>query len=444
MEVLDEQPLEWKKEIDAKIEEAIEPWIHRNYQLNVLIDMIAKINSTLDLDEVLSLIMEAVKEVMDAEASSLMMLDEETKELIIRTPTGPVKSKLSGIRLPRGQGFAGWVAENAKPLAVPDVTKDPRHYDNVDRTSGFQTKSLICVPMADSNSEVIGVLQALNRKDGTSFTDEDIDLFTAFANQASLAIEKARLHKEELEKQRLEQQLMLANAIQKGFWPKQPDRINGVSVAGFNVPATHVGGDYYDFIQIDSGKLGLVVGDISGKGVPAALLMANVRSMLRAHVQNKHTVSETVSLVNNAIYEDTPDERFLTLFYGVFDSNDRSFVYTNGAHNPPFLYNMYTKKEKILDVGGTLVGFLPDFPYEEECEFLEKGDVLVIYTDGVTEAKDKNEEMFGVKRLHALIRENAHLEAESLINLIYDNVLEFSKGTPQFDDITLMALKIEK
>lgn len=426
------------------MEEAIKPWIRRNYQLTVLIDMIAKINSTLDLDELLSLIMEAVKEVMDAEASSLMMLDKETRELIIRTPTGPVKSKLSGIRMPRGQGFAGWVAENAKPLAVPDVTKDPRHYGKVDKTSGFQTKSLICVPITDSNSEVIGVLEALNRKDGTPFTDEDIGLFTVFANQASLAIEKARLHQEELEKQRLEQQLTLANAIQKGFWPKQPDQIDGVSVAGFNVPATHVGGDYYDFIQIDSDKLGLVVGDISGKGVPAALLMANVRSTLRAQVQNKHTVSEAVSLVNNAIYQDTPDEKFLTLFYGVFNQNDQSFLYTNGAHNPPFLYNMYTKKEKLLDIGGTLVGFMPDFLYEEKCEILEKGDVLVIYSDGVTEAENKNEEAFGVERLQNLIRENAHLNAESLINLIYDHVLEFTKETPQFDDITLMALKIEK
>lgn len=444
MEVLDERLLEEDDEIVAKIEEALKPWIRKNHQLTVLIDMVAKINSTLDIDELLSLIMEAVKEVMDAEASSLMMLDKETKELIIRIPTGPVKSELSGIHVPQGQGFAGWVAENAKPLAVPDVTKDPRHYGKVDKTSGFQTKSLICVPMMDSNSEVIGVLQALNHKDGTSFTDKDIELFTAFADQASLALEKARLHQEELEKQQLEQQLTLANAIQKGFWPKQPEPIEGVSVAAFNIPAKQVGGDYYDFIQINPDKLGMVVGDVSGKGVPAALLMANARSTLRAQVQNGHSVSETVSLVNSTIYQDTPDEKFLTLFYGVFDSNNRSFVYTNGAHNPPFLYNKHTKKEKLLDVGGTLVGIFADFFYEEKSETLEKGDVLVIYTDGVTEASDKDDEMFGVERLHNLIRENAHLDAKSLINLIYEHVVEFTKGMPQFDDITLMALKIEE
>lgn len=444
MEVLDEQFLDDENDLASKIEEAIKPWVYRNYQLTVLIDMIAKINSTLDLDELLGLIMEAVKEVMDAEASSLMTLDKETEELIIRIPTGPVKSELSGIRVPSGQGFAGWVAENAKPLAVPDVTKDPRHYGKVDKKSGFQTKSLICVPMLDSNSEVIGVLQALNQEDGTPFTDQDIDLFSAFANQASLAIEKARLHQEELEKQSLEQQLMLANAIQKGFWPKQPEQIDGVSVSAFNIPAKQVGGDYYDFIEIDSNRLGIVVGDVSGKGVPAALLMANVRSTLRAQVQNGHPVGETVCLLNSTIYQDTPDEKFLTFFYGVFDPKDRSFVYTNGGHNPPFLYNRNTKKERLLEAGGTLVGFLSEFPYEEGREILQKGDVLVIYTDGVTEAENEDEEVFGVERLHDLIRKNTHLDAKNLIELIYDNVVEFTAGMPQFDDVTLMALKIEE
>jgi len=442
MELSDEKVCQ-EKDIESEIEKAVKPWIHRNYQLTVLIDMIAKINSTLDRDELLSLIMEAVKEVMEAEASSLMMLDKQTEELVIHIPTGPVKSKVSGIRVPGGQGFAGWVAENVKPLAVPDVTKDPRHYGKVDKDSGFQTKSLICVPMTDSNEEIIGVLQALNRIDGTPFTNDDIELFSVFANQASLAIEKARLHQEELEKQQLEQQLTLANAIQKGFWPKQPEPNNEFSIAAFNVPARHVGGDYYDFIQIHPDKLGMVVGDVSGKGVPAALLMASVRSALRAFVQHKHPVSETVSLLNQTIYQDTPDEKFMTLFYGIFDMQERSFVYSNGAHNPPFLYNPYTKKEKLLDVGGTLVGFLPDFTYEEEKESLEKGDILLIYTDGVTEAENKDEEQFGVERLHDLIRKNVHLNAQELINLIYNQIVEFSKGVNQFDDITLMALKIE-
>jgi sigma-B regulation protein RsbU (phosphoserine phosphatase) len=272
--------------------------------------------------------------------------------------------------------------------------------------------------MKNPNGEIIGVLQAINKLDGTPFTDEDISLFLAFADQAAIAMENARLHAEELEKQRLEQELTLARQIQQRFWPAEPPVIEGISVSGISVPALQVGGDYYDFIPIGQNQLGMTVGDISGKGVPAALLMATLRAMLRTQIENHHSVSDTVSLVNNAIFRDTPDEKYLTLFYCVLDTETRYLTYVNAGHTPGFLYNMHSKEEKYLEIGGTLVGFLEDFPFQEGRESLDSGSVFLLYSDGATDALNPQNEEFGAERLYSLVRENGHLSAKDLIGLI--------------------------
>jgi sigma-B regulation protein RsbU (phosphoserine phosphatase) len=425
------------------LEDILEPFVDRSIRMADLIEILAIINSTLESNKLLWLIMESVKGVMKSEASSLMTLDRDTGELIISVPTGPVNAELSGIRIPSGKGISGWVAKYGIPVAVPDVSADPRFYGNVDKESGFKTRSIICVPMKNPNGEIIGVLQAINKLDGTPFTNEDISLFSAFADQAAIAMENARLHAEELEKQRLEQELTLARQIQQRFWPDEPPAIEGISISGISVPAREVGGDYYDFIPIGKNQLGITVGDISGKGVPAALLMATLRAMLRTQIENRHSVSDTISLVNNAIFRDTPDEKYLTLFYCVLDTKTRHLTYVNAGHTPGFLYNRYSQEEKYLEIGGTLVGFLENFLFQEGHESLDSGSVLLLYSDGATDALNPENEEFGAERLYSLVRENCHLNAKDLIGLIYQKIVEFSKDTPQFDDITMIAVKID-
>ncbi|MBC8230743.1 SpoIIE family protein phosphatase [bacterium] len=425
------------------LEDILNPFVDRSIRMADLLEILVIINSTLESDRLLWLIMESAKEVMKSEASSLMVLDKDTGELIISVPTGSVEAKLSGLRVPPGKGISGWVAKHGTPVAIPDVSIDPRFYGDVDKESGFKTRSIICVPMRNPNGEIIGVLQALNKLDGTPFTDEEISLFSAFANQAAIAIENARLHAEELEKQRLEQELTLAHQIQQRFWPDEPPTIKGISVSGISVPALEVGGDYYDFIPIGQNQLGMTVGDISGKGVPAALLMATLRAMLRTQIENRHSVRDTIFLVNNAICKDTPDEKFLTLFYCVLDTNTRNLTYVNAGHTPGFLYNIHRKEEKYLEIGGTLVGFLENFPFQEGHESLDSGSILLLYSDGATDALNPQNEEFGAERLYSLVRENSHLSARDLIDLIYQKIVEFSNGTHQFDDITMVAVKID-
>ena len=419
------------------------PWIESSYRLTLLVDVIARINSTMDLRSLLAAIMESAQIIMEADASSLMMLDRATNELIITVPTGPAQAEISGIRIPPGKGFGGWVAANGEPLVVADAQSDPRFFGDVSK-SGFQTKSLICVPLRSPHGETIGVLQAINKKDGSCFTEMDIPLFIALADQAAIAIEKARLHEEALEKQKLEQQLDLAHQIQEGFWPKELPNYDGIGLAGMCVPATHVGGDYYDLIPIDEARCTLVVGDISGKGVAAALLMATLRAALRAQIENHHPIEDTVFLVNNTLVKDTPDEKFVTLFCGILDTTEPKFTYVNGGHNPPILYDQNTDEMKFLEEGGLLVGFLEDIPFVSSSESLRPGQVLVVYTDGVTEAQNQEEELFEEERLQALIRQHADKSAQQLMETLYQAVVDFTAGAPQFDDITLVVMKVEQ
>ena len=424
---------------------ALAPLLDLNYRFALLLEMIAKMNSTLLNDEnrLLTRIMEAAREIMNSEASSLMLLDKATDELVIQIPTGPVQEEVAGIRIPRGQGFAGWVAEHDAPLLVEEATTDPRHYQQVDQDSGFETKSLICVPMRGPNGEIMGVLEAMNPRDEAPYTQADIDLLSVLADQAAIGIENARLHTQELEKQRLEQQLTLAQHIQESFLPGPPPEIPGISLAGISQPALQIGGDYYHYGLCPDGNLSLVVADVSGKDVPAAMLMASFQSTLKAHAQFHHSVAETVGQVNNAIYRETPDDKFLTLVYAHFDPVTRRLIYTNGGHNLPLLYRSRDGSEKQLDIGGMIIGFLPDIAFEQGCETLEAGDILVIHTDGVTDAMNVAEEPFGEERLYAVVRANHHLDAQRLVQCISEAVKEFAQGAKPFDDMTLLVLKVE-
>ncbi len=426
---------------EAGAERMVGPWIESTSRLYLLVDLIASINSTRETGVLLRRILEAAREIMEAEASSLMLVDRQTGDLEVTVPTGPASSEISGKRIPKGKGFAGWVVENEKPLVVANAAEDPRFFGDLS-SSGFKTHDLICVPLRSTDGEIVGVLQAVNRKGGTIYDERDVPIFMALANQAAIAIERDRLTKEALRRQLLEQELTLASEIQKGFWPKRTPSHPGYDFAGVSTPAAHVGGDYYDFIEMGEGRVGLVVADVSGKGVAAALLMASMRSALRAQVENKHAVEETVFLVNNTLVGDTPDSKFVTLFFAVLDCSNGELTYVNAGHNPPVLYNRRTGEKKTLEIGGPIVGFRTGLPFSAGKEKLEKGHVLTVFSDGVTEAQNRDEEFFGDARLLELIESNSGKPAMEIVGEIQRSIRAFAAGAPQSDDITLVVAKV--
>lgn len=427
----------------AELEENLTRLVERSYKLGMIIEVMPLLNSTFDMDELLVAIMESAQIVMQAEAGSLMMVDKPSGDLIVKVATGPIKDQVIGMRIPKGEGIAGWVVQNGKSLLVADVERDSRFYSDIDDITGFKTKSILCTPIK-LQDEVIGVVEVINRNDDSCYSEDDISLLETLAHQAAIVIERAQLHQAALEKQRLEHELLFARQIQERFWPDEPPRIPGVEIAAKSEPSTQVGGDYYDFIPLSDGRIGIAIGDVSGKDVAAALLMATARMALRTQAEEgSHSLSEIFFRVNNTIYRDTSPEKFLTLFYGVLDVHNLTLDYVNGAHNPPILYNYYTGKLKLLEIGGTLVGMFENMEYEEDRVALQKGDILVMYTDGITEASNVEGEMFGEERLRDIIFQGGKkLSAMQLLQRIYDEVKRFSEGMPQQDDLTLIVMKI--
>jgi len=407
----------------------------------LLLEAIRRINSRLELGSVLGAIMDAAKVIMDTEASSLMMLDVETRELIVTLPTGPVSAQISGLRIPPGKGLAGWVATTGEPLIANEATKDPRFYGDLAKNT-FRTRNLICVPLKDSQGQITGVLQAVNRRNGRLFDESDVPIFSAFADQAAIAIEKSRLYEASLEKERLEQQLALAREIQVGFWPKTIPDYARVTLAGKSWPASQVGGDYYDVVPIDAGRCALVVADVSGKGIPAAMIMAAVRGALRTQMESSASMSEVTAALNRMLVRDTPIEKYLTLFWAILDVTTLELTYINAGHNPPVVYSSHEGKTVLLSEGGPVLGLLDDLEFPSSRRTLRSGDLLVMYTDGIVEAQNTEEEMYGMNRLLGMIASAAGCDAAAALNLIERDVARFSAGAPQYDDATLLIAQV--
>ncbi|MEL7835014.1 GAF domain-containing SpoIIE family protein phosphatase [Fodinibius sp. Rm-B-1B1-1] len=273
--------------------------------LDLLMKLTGQINSNVDLDDMLLDIIKAVKLIMQSEASSLMLYDEDTDKLILSIPTGPATDEITGKHIPKDEGVGGWVFMNEEPAIVNDVDKDPRFGGDIEPDL-FTTKNILCVPLLNHKKEIIGIIQALNKKGGQNFTADEIPMFQALANQAAIAIENARLHEQQKQKMLLEQKLDLARSIQSGFIPEEAPAISGYQIAGITQPATYVGGDYYDFISTNGDtSCTFALGDVTGKGVPASLLMASSRAVLRTQVENNHSLTK-----NTRICKSIPVQRY--------------------------------------------------------------------------------------------------------------------------------------
>jgi sigma-B regulation protein RsbU (phosphoserine phosphatase) len=274
-------------------------------------------------------------------------------------------------------------------------------------------------------------------------TGDELEGLANSFNRMSLDLKRytAELRRTTAEKERVEKELEIARGIQQSFLPEAPPVVEGIDLAAMNLPAKEVGGDFYDFIPVGANKWGLVIADVSGKGVPAALFMALSRTLVRANVSDAVTASEAIRKTNDLIAENDRSNMFVTLFYGVLDPIKRTLTYVSAGHNPPIMLRRGGNDLFMLKARGVALGVVPDIGLEEKEINLDSGDVVVLYTDGVTEAINEREEQFGQERVIAIAEQNRNLSSSEIMQRIKDSVIEFSQGQPQFDDITLMILK---
>ncbi|MFQ5707464.1 MAG: PP2C family protein-serine/threonine phosphatase [bacterium] len=428
------ESLAWQEEIGylrAKVED-----------LSSLIEVSIIINSTNDLDSLIGLVMEKAQSVMKAEASSVMLkTKDDTLECAwaLGEVGEQVKKKM---HLKIGEGIAGWVAEHGSPLIVPDVSKDPRFSSRIDRSTGFQTRTILAAPLI-VKEKLIGVAEVINRVDGKAFDEDDLKLFSTFCRQVALAIENARMYHLELEKQKLEQQLQAAKVIQQSFMPENfpSSEDQQFEVAAQTTPATAVGGDFYDFIEFDKDTLGVTVGDVSGKGIPAALFMARLVSDFRLYTQVYQDPAQVMEILNNTLSERSRQGMFVTFQYGVLNASEGRFAFANAGHIPFIRVSPLDNKVELLNHSkGVPLGIVSGFSYGQSEVRLKKGDRIIMITDGVIEAKNKTGQPYSLERVLEFLTP-AKKSVEAMVDALMQEIHRFSAGSPQHDDITIVGLK---
>ena len=411
--------------------------------LKALIEVSAIISSTLDFNNLMALAMEKARDFMNAEACSILLYNKETNKLEFdlalcreESVVDILKSKVS---LNMGQGIAGWVAEHQTPLLIKDAKTDSRFYPDADQLTCFTTRSLIAVPLI-SRSGLIGVAEILNSKEKDFFSDDDLEIFETLCRQVAIAIENARFHKESVERERLRQELEIASVLQKSFLPGSPIFKKGhLTASAVNLSAYKVGGDLYDFIELGQDRVGVFIGDVSGKGISAALFMAKVISDFR-YIASQGMAPEIALGRLNSVLSQTPRGMFLTGIYGIVDLVTGNVSLSIAGH-PPFLW-LTEGEVRVKDLAaGPPMGILPaEYPSTEIS--LKKGDRILFLTDGVFEAKDKGGRRIGFERLVRFVKE--HTRERSLIQQVIDYVDDFSKGFPRADDLTMVELSWER
>ena len=397
-------------------------------------------NSTLDLDEVLNRVMDEVITTTRAERG-FVMLREASGDLAFRVARGMDQETIDHPEFQISRGVVERVAQEGQPMLASDAQRDDRLSMRLSvMTLGL--RSILCVPLKIKDT-VSGVIYVDNRLQSGIFVPGDLELLTAIASSAAIAIENARLYQVAVEKGRMEQELQLARNVQASLLPAGVPQIPGWDFAACWQPARQVSGDFYDFIPGQAGQIDLVMADVSGKGMPAALFMALSRTIVRASMGHSPSAAEDIARANRLVCADAKDGMFVTVFGARLNSDTGDVTYVNAGHNPPLLCKQGDGEGTLTDLmpTGMALGILEDFVFEQHTVHLEPGDFMLLYTDGVPDATGPQSQCFGMERLRRVILENRHASAAELLVEIERAIGEFTGATEQFDDIAIMIAK---
>ena len=408
--------------------------------LRKVLALTSVLNSTLQLNELLALIMKTSSEVMRSEVASLLLIDEVSQELVFRVALGGKGSELEEkFRVKMGEGIAGSVAASGKPEIVNDPHKDPRFARRFDDSTGFVTRAILCVPMK-AKGKVIGVLQAINPLRREAFCQEDLELFETFADQAAIAIENAQLHGEIVKQEKAKQALKIAHEIQQNFLPDLTSHKYGVDLCALTLPAFDVGGDLYDVISLDGDRVGVVLGDVSGKGVPAALYMVRAMSEYRFLAPQAKDPAELLAALNQRLSVNSPFGMFLTMICLLIDRHTNTVQYSSAGHLPILIRKAAEGTTEVLKgAQSPPLGLMPETSFFLNTSHLETGDALFLYTDGVVEARDKRGKEYTIERLAECVKKEAD-SAAGYSERIFEDVRKFTTGADQHDDITALTV----
>lgn len=407
-------------------------------KLRMLLDITKTISRSLDVEELLNLVMDTLGSLIHYDAAGIYLIgagdDDSPYVFKARAIRGyDISFELVEPRIKLGEGFIGRVAETGKPIISPDVSKDPRYF-----TARRRTRSEMVAPII-SNNEVIGVFD-LESDQLDAYSEDDLQVLQLLTSQVAIIIEKVRLLEEVVKKKRIEAQLEIARQVQLELLPDNDPVLENFDISAYIFPTEEVSGDYYDWVQIFDDQIGITVADAVGKGMPAALLMAFLRASLRSGVQIGYAPHIALSKVSNLLWDSVEEHQFITAIYGILDATNRTFVFSNAGHNPPVLIKP-DGEYRFVEYGDMPLGMFRDMRYHQHFIRIEKGQVMVIYTDGLTEAAKEDGEEYGQERLAKRILEGIELPAKQLIDHIRKGVADFTERKFLDDDGTLFIVK---
>jgi sigma-B regulation protein RsbU (phosphoserine phosphatase) len=403
-------------------------------QLSMLNDLSLSISGTIDSQEIMDTIIDRSICFIGAQRGNITVIDENQHDrgkMLARNtcspnehaPIRPQKTILKRIKI------------NREPVRLNDL-----HNNSELQTNQWDPSihSILSVPLM-VHSRLTGVLTIYNKKDGPGFTDQDQQLLSIIASQSAQVIENARLKEKEQQLNKVEKDIEVANKIQQKLLPKEAPNLQGYNLYGKNITAQSIGGDYYDFIQLDDYRWVICLGDVSGKGLPASLLMSNLQALIRGELPCHHSPGRLLKSVNKKLYENTDADKFATVFLGILDTRSQSLTYSNAGHEYPFVIHS-DKSYNRLKTGGMPIGVMGNQTFEEKSIELHAGDKLIAYSDGITDSRDNKNREFGENRLEKLLLNKTDSTASVLINSIFDASIGHSKQSELFDDMSAVVL----
>ncbi len=403
---------------------------------DTLLKIALKLSSSLKVEHILEQMVIALQKVVPFNMAVIFLINQETGEFDYKIAHGFSEDARRKLHLKLNQGVTGWVAQTGKAIIIPNVKKHPR-YVEVD----LRVKSEVSVPIT-IGAKTIGVF-TLSSKYLYAFNQKQLKMLQAFASSASIALQNARLYRQTLQKREIDKDLQVAKQIQKALLQRRLPNSRRLHFSAYNKPSKQVGGDLYNVIQLTHGKIALSVGDIAGKGVSGAILMATLQAIYRTEIRRDLEADALLDLVNQQFAETIEVGRFATFFHSLIYPDERKIEYCSAGHNPAVVMHENGKYE-LLEATGIILGLTKDANYSKKNVAFEPGDVLVAYSDGVTEAENKNDEQFGLKNLLTAIKQAKNQNPTGIKKHILNNLRDFSAQTAHQDDITIVVAKYIK
>lgn len=405
-------------------------------ELSLLLHVSRQLGAPIELGALMQEIERAARKVLGCERATVFLYDARKDELRSQVATG-----VGELRVPASKGIAGQVARTGRIGNVPDAYADPRFNPEVDRRTGFRTRNLLTVALNGQDGKRVGILQALNKKDG-AFGPHDEALAQTLSAVAGVALQRQVLLDEFAEKQRLQHDLDVAARIQKALLPKSRPSVAGFDIAGWNKPAAETGGDCYDFLTLPDGRVVLMLADATGHGIGPALMVAEWRALTRAMVSVSDDVALITARVNDLLGRDLPDDRFVTAFFGLLDPPAGRITYIAAGQGPLLHCRAADASTKLLKATALPLGIMPDMDLGPVAAVeLAPGDVFLLATDGFYEWHNVAREEFGEQRVGEVILTHRHEPAEQIIEALHAAVRHFVADAPQEDDLTAILVK---